>query len=518
MKFPRSPWIRLALFACLGLAVIFALQVNWDRSYRTASGVPRSFAPFGDEIRRADGTVDYRSTLNQLMGEPPPAEQNALAIYLPLACQRDLGGSSLRPNMLRALGVDEASFTAGRNFDSDWESSGATSTPESPALNAIWKGDAEFPLIAAWLDRYQPELARIREATRLRWYCPHLNEDPNALLLGDLLPHIQGMRTLARMLTADCYREAGRGNIDAAIADVVAIHHLGRQIRGDLVIQNLVAIAIRGIARETASRLLQQFPLNEGQLNMLAPLMENEVLPELFDPKGSRSERYLVLDLLQQIDRNRLNVSELASLDQGLGVTAWAPGFWAFVDGGQALQIVNQHFDSTGRTGELVQLQGTALASALQKHIGAFRSNNTSPATWSERIGMVFSPTVRGQILGRYLSNSLANSLGLNCLRVLVRETQQNRMLQLAFALERYRCRNGAYPESLEQLVPELVASLPPDLFAETGSFGYKKLASGFRLQAGSPYPRYLYSGKDPFLSLIVSRQAEAKAPEPNPR
>lgn len=518
MKFPRSPWIRLALFACLGLAVIFALQVNWDRSYRTASGVPGSFAPFGDEIRRADDTVDYRATLNKLLGEPPPAEQNALAIYLPLACQRDLGSSSLRPSMLRALGVSEASFAAGRTFHSDWESSGATSTPESPALNAIWKGDAEYPLIAAWLDRYQPELARIREATRLRWHCPLLNDDPNALLLGDLLPHVQGMRTVARMLTADCYREAGRGNIDAALADVVAIHYLGRQIRGDLVIQNLVSIAIRGIARETAIRLLQQFPLNEQQLDLLAPLVEIDELPELFDPKGSRSERYLVLDLLQQVDRNRLNAIELASLDQGLRITAWARRFWAFVDGGRALQIVNQHFDSTGRTGELVQLQGTALASGLQRQIGAFRSSDSPPATWSERIGMAFSPTVRGQLLGRYLSDSMLASLRMSCLRVLVRETQQNRLLQLAFALERYRCRNGAYPESLEQLVPEQVASLPPDLFAETGSFGYEKLASGFRLQAGSVYPPYLYSGDAPVLSVVVSRPAEGTTPESAPR
>lgn len=518
MKYLRSPWIRLALFACLGLAVVFALQVNWDRSYRTASGVPRSFAPFGDEIRRADGTVDYRSTLNQLLGEPPPAEQNALVVYLPLACQSDLGSSSLRPTMLRALGVSEASFAAGRTFHSGWESSGATSTPESPALNAIWKGDAEFPLIAAWLDRYQPDLNRIREATRLRWYCPLLNDDPNALLLGDLLPHIQGMRTLARMLTANCHREAGRGNSDAAIADVVAIHHLGRQIRGGLVIQNLVSIAIRDIARETAIRLLQQFALNEGQLNLLAPLMEYDVLPELFNPKASRSERYLVLDLLQQVDRNRLNASELTSLDQGLGITAWARGFWTFVDGGQALQIVNQHYDSTGRTGELVQLQGTALARGLRTHIEAFRSYDSPPATWGERIGMAFSPAVRGQLLGRYLSDSMGASLRMSCLRVLVRETQQNRLLQLAFALERYRCRNGVYPESLEQLVPELVASLPSDLFAETGSFGYEKLASGFRLQAGSVYPPYVYSDKEPVLSVVVSRPAEAEAPEAVPR
>ncbi|MFN9181642.1 MAG: hypothetical protein ACK6DN_01050 [Planctomycetota bacterium] len=514
MKFPRSPWIRLALFACLGLAVIFALQVNWDRSYRTAAGVPRSFAPFGDEIRRADGTVDYRATLNKLLGQPPPAEQNALAIYLPLACQRELGGSSLRPTMLRALGVSEASFAASKNFYSDWESSGAVSTPESPALNAIWKGDAEFPLIAAWLDRYQPELARIREATRLRWYCPLLNDDSNALLLGDLLPHIQGMRTLARMLTADCYREAGRGNIDAALSDVVSIHQLGLQVRGDLVIQNLVAIAIRGLARETALRLLREFQLSEQQLKSISPLVESEGLPELFDPRASRSERYLVLDLLQQIDRNRLNASELTGLARDPFMAAWAPRVWTFLDGGQALSVVNRHFDQSGQVTAILQQQGNAIAKALQKDAEPGKMAGSEQPSWSQMVAMTFSPNARGQFLGEFLRDSLTIGNGFDSasVRALIRSTQENRFLKLVVEVERFRCQNGVYPETLEELVPKQIASLPPDLFAETGSFGYEKLASGFRLFAGSVYPPFLKPENEFGLSLSVARPPASRS------
>lgn len=502
----RSPWIRLGLFACLVLAAILALQVNWDRSYRSASGVPRSFAPFGDEIRRPDGSVDYRGTLNQLLGEPPQPEQNALAIYLPFACQRDVGSSSLRPTLLRTLGVSEAAFAAGRNFSADWESSGAGNT----GIDAIWMSDAEYPLIAAWLDRYQPELSRIRGATKLRWYCPLLNENPDELLVYDLLPHIQGMRTLSRMLLASCHREAGRGNPAGAIEDILAIHRLGLQTQGSLVIQNLVSVSIRTQARQATIRILQKFQLNETELDSLTALADPEGMSELFGSSVTRSERYLALDLLQQIDRKQANLSQLPDLGETAAAFAWIARAWAFVDGGQILQSVNNRFDAFDKSLKLVPPQGSALYQALNEIRHSSPQGLLQGSNWGQRVGMLFSPNLRGRVLGKSLSlGDWTNHLEATCSKVLVRNTQQMRLLQLALALERYRCRIGGYPESLAQLLPEYLPQLPPDLFAEQGTFAYEKLEAGFGLSANSTPPAALELGDALEYRLLINRSAE---------
>jgi hypothetical protein len=509
----RSPWIRLALFAFLGLAVILALQINWDRSYRKASGVPRSFAPFGDELRRADGSIDYRATLNKLLGEPPAPEQNALAIYLPLACQRELGSSPLRPQLLRTLGVSEAAFAAGKDFHADWEKSGIVSSLNPAALSAIWTNDAEFPEVTAWLDRYQPELDKIRAATKLRWYCPLLNDDPNALLVSDLLPHLQGMRTLSRMLVANCHREAGRGNVAAAIDDVLAIHRLGLQMRGDLVIQNLVAISIRAEARQAAIRLLQKYQLSETELDALRALADSEGIPELLDPNVSRSERYLTLDLLQQIDRNRFKMNELPDFGEPATAFPWVSKLWAFVDAGQVLQSVNNQFDEFGRSQSLLQIQGAALNEALSKFCDSSIQGSFPSGDWGEYMGMLFSSNFRGRVLGKSLSNG-TDTLRTTSIKVIIRDTQQIRLLRVALALERFHGRNGNYPESLEQLVPDYLSQLPPDLFSEQGTFAYEKLAGGFGLSARAAPPAILKLGDELAFRLIINRSSKGQSTE----
>lgn len=48
--------------------------------------------------------------------------------------------------------------------------------------------------------------------------------------------------------------------------------------------------------------------------------------------------------------------------------------------------------------------------------------------------------------------------------------------LRVALALEVYRARHGDYPDTLDRLVPGVIASLPADPYAESGSFRYTRL------------------------------------------
>ena len=66
MKRQKYPLRRLWLVVALFLAFLLVMQIPWSRNHRTNSGVSRSFAPNGDEIRTAEGRVDYLATSNSL--------------------------------------------------------------------------------------------------------------------------------------------------------------------------------------------------------------------------------------------------------------------------------------------------------------------------------------------------------------------------------------------------------------------------------------------------------------------
>ena len=84
----------------------------------------------------------------------------------------------------------------------------------------------------------------------------------------------------------------------------------------------------------------------------------------------------------------------------------------------------------------------------------------------------------------------------------------------MALALERFHGRNGNYPESLEQLVPDYLSQLPPDLFSEQGTFAYEKLAGGFGLSARAAPPAILKLGDELAFRLIINRSSKGQSTE----
>ena len=63
----------------------------------------------------------------------------------------------------------------------------------------------------------------------------------------------------------------------------------------------------------------------------------------------------------------------------------------------------------------------------------------------------------------------------------------QNRLLQTSLALRAYRVEKGAYPDKLTDLVPTYLHSLPKDLFATRGTFGYRREGNRYVLWSVGP-------------------------------
>lgn len=514
MKLLRSPWIRLAIFGLFCLGVMVATQVSWDRSYRTASGVPRSYAPFGDELRRSDGSVDYRATLNRLLGEPPPPEENAAVVFASLAGRGDLSDARLRAQLFDLLGLSETRYAAGQEFFEEYKQA---ENANQAANQSVWKKEKEHPEMAVWLARYPAELAQLRAACHLKWYVPLVNSGSSSPLAADLLPLAQSARTGARMLVSEAFREAGRGNVDAAVADLVAVYQLGLNSTGPMLVLDLIGIAIRGMGISAAEELIEQLALTEEQLKALADGFQRELSPQVFQPRKGRGERYVLLDLLQGIERKQYPSATpgqlLSSSDpfvNWLGL-----GFGPFVDRGTVLQYINLEQDSLSRWQRLSELQGSAVAEMLKplkpNHSlaalpsGVKGADELNVSFW---VGTIFSPTIRGQRLAAHL-NYFGVSANFQTAAATIRVAQQRRLLELAIALERYHRVQRNYPDSLEQLVPEFLAKLPIDQFAERGSFGYQKLENGFRVFANPNKPKDLPRWPDYSFEIVIERSED---------
>jgi hypothetical protein len=517
MKLLRSPWVRLALFGLLCLLLILASQFSWDRSYRTASGVPRSYAPFGDEVRREDGSIDYRATLNRLLGDPLPPEKNAAVVFAKLAARGDLQGLELRSLVLKSIRLSEDTYATGEAFFSDYRKA---EKANPAASESTWAGDQDHPQTAAWLDRYPHELAELRAACQLEWRVPFFNLDHSSPIASDLLPLAQSRRIGARMLLADAFREAGRGNLDAAVSDIVAVHLLGLNSVGQVVIEDLIGVAVRGMAILAADKLLKRYVLSEEQLRELAKGFQRERLPNVFTPEIGRGERYLVLDALQGIERNQFASGELGKLfaPNIPGANLLGLGYGPFVDRGAVLQNLNLNYDTLSQCQQLSELQGNAVNQLLKALKASNRQvarsgegNGKGESALSFWLGIVFSPKQRGKSVGAFLFD-YSSSFIYQTAAATIRIAQQRRLLELAIALERYQRAHGNYPDSLEQLVPEFLSNLPLDHFAERGSFGYQKLGAGFRVFANPSRPSELPRWPDLSFEIVVDRSA--KKPE----
>lgn len=517
MKLLRSPWVRLALFGLLCFLLILASQISWDGSYRTAYGVPRSYAPFGDEVRREDGSIDYRATLNQLLGEPLPPEKNAAVVFAKLAARGELQDPKLRTLVFKTIGFSEDKYAAGAAFFEDYRKAEAANPAAS---ESIWAGDQDHPQTAAWLDRYPNELTELRTACQLEWRVPFFNLDHSSPIASDLLPLAQSRRIGARMLLADAFREAGRGNADAAISEIVAVYELGLNSTGQVAIEDLISDAVRGMGILAAEKLLKRHVLSEAQLRELANGFQCEWLPAAFSPEIGRGERYLVLDALQGIERNQFASSELGKLflPNNPEANLFSLGYGPFVDRGAVLQNLNLNYDTLSQCQQLSELQGSAVNKLLQAlkakpRLGAplggdKESGDHILSFW---LGFAFSPKYRGQSVGAMLFD-YSSTFIYQTAAATIRIAQQRRLLELAIALERYQRAHGAHPNSLDQLVPEFLPNLPPDHFAERGSFGYQKLEDGFRVFANPSRPSKL--PRWPGLSFEIVVDRSAKKPE----
>ena len=512
MKPQKYPVRRLWLVVSLFLAFLLVMQIPWSRNHRTNSGVSRSFAPNGDEIRTADGRVDYLATSNSLASRDLLPADNAAVDYVRLIGLEKLSSDpQFIADFCALLGVDRMSVENTTPLTPTWRkfwrerhlrsNSNAELTNDDYArmMGGQWTA-TDFPDVAKMFDKLQPGIESIRAATlKRRYFHPLVGSRTPALkvaqpaMMSALFPLTQELREFARILAMDAMYQAGKGNSARAMEDVFAMHRLADQLsNGQCLIECLVGNAVSGIANATAITLINAGTFDESQLTAYAKFLEDNPLNIRSSNVVDRGERYMGLDVLQMMDRDGLSYFSIMASNSGNSTAGDSTASGSaianrFVDWGAALEVVNMHYD------ELVQVLKAAEDSQVHDDLGEFKSKISDSGSYT--IGgvmqAILSPSIRGSQQADLLLRQLIPTIeAINSSNS--RSRAQRDALRLIVALGRYRIRNQSLPKTLDDLAPEFIAVIPLDRFTGqpfrylSDNTGYSVTSSGRDRQFGA--------------------------------
>ncbi|MCH8824542.1 MAG: hypothetical protein IH984_13660 [Planctomycetes bacterium] len=285
-------------------------------------------------------------------------------------------------------------------------------------------------------------------------------------LFAILLPHLAEMRRLARLLALDAHRAAAESDIDTALADIEAMLGIASHVReAPILINDLVGNAVASLAMDTNGELLATYPdaFDDDQLRHLAHRLS--VIEPLFGVRFD-GERFGWRDLVQRIYTDdgdgdgRLTTRGVTAMEYLVTFpgTTMSPrkGGTAIVAGPLLLATVMSRREALELHERLlVQYEVAAERPMWEWGSGpGFEADNQIAKWKSSKLDSVrYFPLV--QLMPGLSHAARVKKYGL----------ARRDALLVAIALELDRRRRGTWASNLDDLVPDLLPTVPLDQF-----------------------------------------------------
>lgn len=269
---------------------------------------------------------------------------------------------------------------------------------------------------------------------------------PYVLLINVPLPQYNVIRRAAKLLQVGARVSMSRGQVADAVRNVDAVIALSKMCREtDDLVGEIVYISVTATARNMVRDMLESHPgaLDDGQLQRLFMTLRDLPAPDL--APGTTLENEIVEDCLQRLytDDGSGSGRSIFNIDSAMGRR---PTYDRF----------------TGPITSFFEPSRAELRSTWQRYCNAVAVDQRTPA-W--QLSELSSMKALDSIPDRGLYRTI---------RVLINREDRTRsmlaMLEIdqggilaAIALERWRLAHQRYPDSLEQLVPSLLAAVPVD-------------------------------------------------------
>lgn len=317
-----------------------------------------------------------------------------------------------------------------------------------------------------WFTQWDESFAQLREA----------GKRAHARLPGDYkspleapIPNFVAARQLSQVLASRAKVHLLLGDSTDAYQDLETLRVIMKSFEAEpsTLVMAMIHVAIAGLYLDTIDEGFRANLWNQTEMRQIVTrLRELNLLAEV--EQGIRSERVGVIRTLEALANRKRDPIYAKSLD-ALTADNWtvervaiqfSPASW--VRRGQA------------RYAQLIQLYLDGIDSSART-IDQRRLNSAN----SEVVKLQSSRSPKDVII-RYVTPNLSKAAA-----TVTRNQSEADRLALALALELFRARYGSYPDSLRQLVPDFIESLPRDLY--TGqTVGYQEIPAGYKIAANN--------------------------------
>ncbi|MBI5385479.1 MAG: hypothetical protein HZA90_12440 [Verrucomicrobia bacterium] len=344
--------------------------------------------------------------------------------------------------------------------------------PQSPALDvltALSKYDAAFQELHA------------AAATRplCRFNVPYDDDCPFAILL----PHLAAMKGLALTTALRANARVAAGQTDAALTEMRLGLRLAEGVKPEpILISYLVRLAMLHITFQPAAEGLARHAWTDAQLAELDKLLGSVDLLSDYQlaMRGERGFGAATVDWLK-----RASAREAAGLmgDESSDFQFASELAFRFIPDGW----LDQNKVNMGRMFDQYSLPAVdAKARRIHPDLAG---------------GVESSPDVRSFAPYKFMARLLMPALSKVALRTARQQTLLDQ-LRIACALERHRLAKGAYPATLDVLVPRYLAAVPNDLIAGE-PLKYQKTGETYQIYAVG-WNQQDDGGKPAFLSRLL--------------
>ncbi len=276
-----------------------------------------------------EGYPDYVAALNERLSAGISRDENFWVLMWPAIGNAERSREEFLRQVEQRLGI---SISPEPRLRDPLQIAGVQwNTPEGDRLNAQWTEAMqrpwraeEFPEIARWIEAHADVLEEVHAAClRPKAYAPLVaGGDQGPQLISVLLPHVQALRGVARLLSARAMLRLGTGDLDGSWRDLLDMQRLaGHCERGWTLIEALVGYAIRAIALQPTAHWWDACRLEPEALaarwGELQPLLQPAPLDYALD-----TERFMYLDTVIAIISSQApprEVSQWLNLDPVAG-------------------------------------------------------------------------------------------------------------------------------------------------------------------------------------------------------
>ncbi len=413
----------------------------------------------------------------------------------------------IRPDYYRRLGIDPPK-PDGEFFQNPFEFVEYTKMDAAAqdefnesyeaALGAPWKA-ADHPRLAKWLEAEDDRLDRLAEGSkRPHYYTPYVVSPENegaSRIIAVLLPSVQYTREFARAFSMRAMLRLGNGDVKGAWNDAQAMHRIARHVDdGGTLVEKLVGIAIDAMAHQVDVAVLHSPDTSPEHLKAfladLAKLPPLDPMADTFD----ETERYVGLDATQSFARHGLEEFKKFGAFSGVGGSTLGTLASALlrgaanngaaplsVDWNVTMELLNEQYDDLAAMARIENREKRAEKfDELDEKLKELATEARNPWALALKLAGGDPRKTTGKVIGNVLV-----SLLLPAVRQAVTAedvaTARLDVTRLAFALRVHHAETGAFPKSLDALVPKYASKVPTD--AITGKpLRYERSKDGFLL------------------------------------